>query len=83
MYYTDRMSSICDKISGDIVPDVNATAIIINIFGLTLFVNNLHRIFIDILYDVLYLIRGKVLFPLGDPNRHNLRDPLRMFVVFV
>ena len=77
------MSSICDKISGDIVPDVNATAIIINIFGLTLFVNNLHRIFIDILYDVLYLIRGKVLFPLGDPNRHNLRDPLRMFVVFV
>lgn len=83
MYYTDNKSSICEKISGDIVPDVNATAIMTNIFGLTLFVNNLHSIFIDILCGVLYLIRGKVLFPLGDPNRRNLRDPLRMFVLFV
>ena len=83
MYYTDNKSSICDKISGDIVPDVNATAIIINIFGLTLLVNSLHKIFIGILCGVLYLIRDKVLFPLSDPSRRNLRVLLRMFVVFV
>jgi len=48
MYYTDSMSSICDKISGLIVPEVNATAIIINILGFTLPVNSLHKIFIGI-----------------------------------